>query len=316
MVATGGFQTQVQVQPNVAVAGDFASANPYFTFDAGPGGLVAGAGGVVIGRFCWVIPPMDPNGTSSIAVNAGSGPVAGFLGRQQQGLNTTYLSNAGMTIPQGFGVSLFTGGDFWVVNDGSGLATPGMKAYADNSTGKVSFAAAGSPAQSASVTAAIAASTGSFTGSITDEILTITAVGSGSAVVGGTLSGTGVATGTQIAAQLTGTPGGVGTYLVSISGQNVASTTISETYGTMTVSAVGSGALEVGSVLSGSGVTAGTRVTAFITGTGGTGTYVVTPNTVVGSTTITATGDVETKWYANSTGPNGALIKITDHPTG
>lgn len=61
------------------------------------------------------------------------------------------------------------------------------------------------------------------------------------------------------------------------------------TYGVLTISAITSGALYVGSVLSGTGVTAGTQVTAFISGTGGTGTYVVSVSQTVASTTIAAT---------------------------
>src|SRR5258708_5135534 len=142
---TSGFQTQVYNQPAQAVAGDFASANPYSTFDAGPGGLVAGVGGVVIGRFAWVFPPRDPNGTEMIVLNSGAGSVGGFVHREQQGLNTTFLSDAGMTIPQGFIVTLMTGGDYWVVNDGAGEALRGQKAYANFADGKVRFAAAGAP---------------------------------------------------------------------------------------------------------------------------------------------------------------------------
>lgn len=44
---------------------------------------------------------------------------------------------------------------------------------------------------------------------------------------------------------------------------------------TLTVSAVTSGALRVGDTISGPNVTAGTKITAFGTGTGGTGTYTV-----------------------------------------
>jgi hypothetical protein len=316
-----GFQQQAYVQPAVAVAGNWASDNPYWTYDAGPGALVAGPNGVTIGRFAWTAPPQDPDGTNGVANNSGAGPVAGFVANLQQGLNTTYLSASGMLIQKGFGVTLFTGGDFWVQNDGATQAVPGMKAYADYATGKVSFAATASPAQGASVTASVAASTGSFTGSISGNVMTITAVGSGVVVVGGTLSGTGVATGTLVTSQLTPllageATGGIGRYEVSIPEQTVASTTISETYGTMTVSAVGSGALVVGDVLSGSGVTAGTYITAFGTGTGGTGTYIVTPNTVVSSTTVTASSNVETKWIAMSSGLAGELVKISAQPLG
>lgn len=312
----GGFQTLGYTQPAIAVAGDLASNNPVFTYNAGPGALVAGAAGVVIGRFAWVAPPQDPNGTNGIVNSFGFGPVAGFVRREQQGSNSTFLSASGMSMLKGTMVTLYTGGDFWVVNDGTTQALPGQKAYADFSTGKVSFAAPASPAQSASVTASIAASTGSFTGSISDDVLTITAVGSGVAVVGGLLSGTGVATGTRITSQITGTAGGVGTYEVNIPEQTVASTTISETYGTMTVTAVGSGALEVGGVLAGSGVTAGTYITALGTGAGGTGTYVVSENAVVSSTTITSVGDVETKWVAFSSGLPGELVRISSQPAG
>jgi hypothetical protein len=56
---------------------------------------------------------------------------------------------------------------------------------------------------------------------------------------------------------------------------------------TLTVSAVASGALSVGQVLSGAGVTAGTRITARLTGTGGVGTYTVSVSQTVASGTIT-----------------------------
>jgi hypothetical protein len=137
-------------------------------------------------------------------------------------------------------------------------------------------------------TAAIATTTSlSVTASITGNILTVTAVGGGSVVNGAILAGTGVTAGTQVQKQLSGTALGVGTYQVSVS-QSVASTTITGSYGTMTVSAVASGTLAVGQVVSGSGVTAGTVITALGTGTGGTGTYFVSPSQTASSTTISA----------------------------
>ncbi len=63
---------------------------------------------------------------------------------------------------------------------------------------------------------------------------------------------------------------------------------------TMTVTAVASGTLAIGQTLTGSGVTAGTRITAFLTGTGGTGTYTVSAAQTVASTTINATGTANT----------------------
>lgn len=49
----------------------------------------------------------------------------------------------------------------------------------------------------------------------------------------------------------------------------------------------GSGSLYVGATITGTGVTVGTRITAFVTGTGGAGTYTVSVSQSVTSTTIT-----------------------------
>lgn len=308
----GGFQAQVYQQPAAAVAGNRASQNPIFSYDAGPGGLVSGSS-LFVGRFAWVTPPLDPNGTPTIANSFGSGLPAGFLMNSMQGLNTTFLSFAGMQVQPGIECALQIGGDFWVVNDGSTEAVPNMKAYANFADGKVSFAATGSQATGAVVTAAIAnTNTMSVTGSISGDVLTVTAVGGGSVRPGATIAGIGVVSGTKVLSQLSGTAHGVGTYRVSIGAQSVAAgTTITGTFGTMTVSGVTSGAIAVGQQLSGSGVVAGTTVTEFITGTGGTGTYVVDNNTVVGSTTVTAYSNVETKFICRSTGLPGEVVKMS-----
>jgi hypothetical protein len=55
----------------------------------------------------------------------------------------------------------------------------------------------------------------------------------------------------------------------------------------LTISAVSAGAVYVGQVISGVGVTAGTTITAFTTGTGGTGTYVVSATQTVSSVAMT-----------------------------
>lgn len=57
---------------------------------------------------------------------------------------------------------------------------------------------------------------------------------------------------------------------------------------TLTVSAVASGALAVGQTISGAGITAGTKIVAFDTGTGGTGTYTVDQSQTASSTTVSA----------------------------
>ena len=64
----------------------------------------------------------------------------------------------------------------------------------------------------------------SFTGVIANSILTVSAL-TGTITVGMTLSGTGVTTGATIGSQLTGPPGGAGTYLV-VNDTTTSSTTI------------------------------------------------------------------------------------------
>lgn len=316
MSGTGGFQVLGYTSPVIGIAGDRCDANDnLYSVIAGPGGLVAGVGGVTIGAFAWTAPPVDPNETNQIAYSFGTGSPAGFVGRHQQGQNSTFLSFAGMTILQGYPVTLYNSGDFLVVNNGTTYCQPGMKVYANFSNGLVSFAATGTPATGASATgSSIAASTFSVTGSIADDVLTVTAVGSGTVYPQATISGTGVSTGTQVLSQLSGTAGGIGNYLVSIGGQAAASTTISGTYGTMTVGTLTTTVpFAPNMILNATGaVVAGTTVGPYITGTGGTGsTIVVSNNTVVSSQTISSVSNIELKWFARSGGPAGAIIKIS-----
>lgn len=63
---------------------------------------------------------------------------------------------------------------------------------------------------------------------------------------------------------------------------------------TLTVSSVAYGSVVVGQTISGTGVTGGTKITAYGTGTGGSGTYTVSASQTVSSTTITATGNAPT----------------------
>lgn len=317
-----GFQRQVNVLQAPAVEGDFASANPRQVVLAGPGALVAGPLGATVARFAWLsYGGIDGDGAPAQVNNFGSGPVSGFIHREQQALITTYLAESGMVIPAGFPVTLFDSGDFWVKNNGTTNAVPGQKCFANYSDGKSSFAAAAATPSTASVVGTIAAATASVTGSIAGNVLTVTAVGSGALVPGGTLSGTGgggVASGTQIVSQLSGSTGGIGTYSVSIAGQSVSSTTITETYGLLTVASVNSGTIGVGDVLaSGTAVTTGTIITGLGTGTGLTGTYYVSPTqNSTPSITITAALAVETKWYARSFGLPGELVKISEQVLG
>lgn len=76
-----------------------------------------------------------------------------------------------------------------------------------------------------SSSATIADAGATFTGAISGTTLTVTAISEGSIAVDGVLTGFGVTLGTIVTAQLSGTPGGTGTYSVDVS-QSVLSTTM------------------------------------------------------------------------------------------
>jgi hypothetical protein len=311
------FQTVMTGRPAPAVVGDYASDNPRDIFVAGPGGLVSGASGLTIGRFAWVSNVgQDWDGGPAIANSFGAGPVTGFVHRRQQGLNTTFLSEATMNIPQGFPVDLLTSGDIWMKNEGSTIATYGMKAYANYSTGATTFAATGAPTVGGVTdsSAAITAGTASVTGSIADNILTVTA-GTG-LVIGGVISGGTTVSGTRIVGQLTGTAGTIGTYALSIGEQTVTSQAITETWGILTVNSVGSGAFAIGQLVTGSTTSTGTFITAYGTGTGGAGTYILNFTQAVGATTLTTYANVETKWFALHSALAGEVVKCSSQALG
>ncbi|CAB4123405.1 hypothetical protein UFOVP41_53 [uncultured Caudovirales phage] len=132
-----------------------------------------------------------------------------------------------------------------------------------------------------------------FTGTFSGNILTVTGITQGAVAQGQYLSGPGITEGTKIVQTLTGAGGNVnevGTYQLNITQaiQNPVFTgSISGT--TLTVTAVSSGNIGIGSTISGTGVTVGTTITALGSGTGGVGTYTVSVSQTVASTTITGT---------------------------
>lgn len=117
--------------------------------------------------------------------------------------------------------------------------------------------------------------------------LTVTAVASGGVGQGQALAGAGITGGTTVLAG--GPTGGVGGYPVNIS-QTAASTAIVPSGGFMNVTAVTSGLLNPGAVISGIGITAGNEIDVQMTGSaGGVGTYLVSVADTAGPTTITTT---------------------------
>lgn len=133
------FQNQVGVEPALGVPGDFASMNPYASYPAGEGALIAGAGGVTIGAFAWV----QADG-STVLNKPPSGSTAapdGFVHRNLTGQIADLFDESSMVIPEGFPVTLMTAGDYWAVT--STAATRGQKVFASSTNGTVSTGAAG-----------------------------------------------------------------------------------------------------------------------------------------------------------------------------
>lgn len=186
------FQKTVNAQPAPAVEGDFASANPRRSMDAGPGALTAGAL-LLVGRFAFA------RNDTGVTNNAHPGVACrvGFVQRDQIALITAWLGASTMQVPQGVECTLFDGGDFW--GRFAGGAVIGLPVFADFLDGSLSTSA---PAGA------------SFTGVIAANVLTVSAL-TGVVKPGAPLSGTGVTAGSIIGPQLTGSAGGVGTYTVA-----------------------------------------------------------------------------------------------------
>jgi len=322
-----GFQTQVNINPAPAVAGDFCSANPYASLLAGPGALIAGSSipvgqtqaGVLVGRFAWTsagsaVNNMSGNIDGAVSVNnAGAGAPQGFIHREQQALITAFLGQATQIVPTGLPMTVHVEGDFWAVNASNATSAIDQTVYAINATG-AAWPAATAPTDATLTTITVVSTlintTGgsvavnSVTGSIAGTTLTVSAVGTGGLFANQTLTGTGVAAGTAIVGQLTGTAGSTGTYQVNIL-QTVASTTIVGSGGWMTVTSLTSGSIQVGMVMSGgtNAFTAGTTVLAGGTGTGGNGTYPVSiAQTLANIATATGNGA-----YMNVTAITGTI---------
>lgn len=307
-----GFQTEVNLTPAPAVAGDFASSNPRASVLAGEGGLVAGPGGVTVGKFAWI----EADGKT--VVNHGTYPAQpdGFVHREQQALITAYLGEASNVVPEGFPVTLHDGGDFFAENKGANPSAKGGTVYADYSNGDVrttlssGFSATGS--MGSTNTASLGAT---FTASAdTDDTrLVVTAV-TGLISIGDTVSGTGITAGTKITGQVSGTPGGAGTYQLDHS--NTASAATVTSFGSVMNVTVTTGLISVGDTVSGgAGFPVGATVTAQVSGTpGGAGVYSLS---AAGSAyTASATGVTTFGNVLDVTAVGSGVLGIGDVVTG
>lgn len=123
-----GFQTRMNNDLPLGVAGDFASTNPHFSMLAGEGQLKSGATGVTVGLFAWA----DEKGLVTNVKTAGA--LIGFVHRNNQAIISAYGEGATMLVPKGREITLMTGGDYFVVLEAGGKR--GQFIVADVATGK------------------------------------------------------------------------------------------------------------------------------------------------------------------------------------
>jgi hypothetical protein len=128
--------------------------------------------------------------------------------------------------------------------------------------GSVSFGYVNTPGATASLTGSIAAASAIFDGSINNNELFVDSIATGDIAIGSLLAGAGVAAETRVIAQLAGTPGWEGIYAVDIPLQEVAPTTITASFGVLTVTAIDAPVLCPGVELEGVGIAPLTNITA------------------------------------------------------
>jgi len=313
-VTNSGFQTLVNRQPAPGQAGDFYGVNPRAVVlsanvpagasgaggAAAQGALVAPPGGLIVGNFAWadlttgvVSQSYNPNGQ------------LGILHRDEQAVITTFLGVSTYILNAGFEATLFSQADLWALFAAG--ATPGQNVYADPRTGAPVAGGASAP-NVASVTGSVGAS---FTGVIATNVLTASAV-TGYLSPGDIINGTSVVN-AVLGAQLTGTPGGAGTYTLVHADQTSEAMTSTSTV--LDVTAVGSGVLGVGDKLT--GPSGSPLITAQISSTetdshlGGKGLYQLSGSPIsFASGTITVAA-IATPWKVKSKAGNGEVAKIS-----
>lgn len=212
-----GFQTNVNAQPAPGVEGDFAGNNPKASLPAAVAGAYKVAPGqtVRVGYFAWAAIDGLVYSSAAAATAVGLAGV-GFVARQPNepsALITAFLGESIMTLQPGTPVTLMTAGDF-LANFTAGAAQ-NAPVYATAATGAPTTTAGGNTLttfKTASVAKANAVSDANTTIAAGTGIMTLSAPASGVYEVGQRVTGGAVPANVYITRQLTGTPGGVGTY--------------------------------------------------------------------------------------------------------
>jgi hypothetical protein len=323
MVAS--FQSTVNIWSAAGVVGELAfdgpmRAAPYNLYSAGVPNIVGNAFTVSSGGN------PEPSGNSAIAGTAqvgGTGVFAGILINPKDYASYGTTGTNGplaptMILPDYSIGQLAIQGEFWV--NLPGPANIGDLVTYDPLTGNLN-----SITPTTKFTASIAATAGG-------DVMTVSAVSAGQLAVGQPVSGTGVKGGTMIAALGTGT-GDTGTYILNtINLQTVSSEAMTSTnqpapafaasaayittasgVDTLHITTLTSGEVLVGQQVFGTGVAANTVITAFGSGTGGTGTYTLNTS----GQTVASSGSPEAMTGpSNLFVPNGTVSRFTTNTGG
>ena len=154
---------------------------------------------VVVGRFAF--PGTD---TATKVKNSGRGGVLGLVIKSVVLPITTFLAESTVTSPAVWQTEVSRDGDRMVV--GSGVSVFGDKVFASYIDGQIVFDDAGATVSSSEGTMHIIATN-----------MTVDTKTAGTVIVGQKITRTGVAAETYVVSQTSGTAGGAGVYVVSVS---------------------------------------------------------------------------------------------------
>lgn len=269
----------VQVSPNVLSAGGTA-------LDV-VGMVLSTSNRVPIGSVQSFAEPEDVAtyfGANSVEAAIAAIYFAGYVGQTESPdaiLFAQYNQAAVSAYLRGGNISQLTLGQLQQLNGTLNVVMDGYAHVAGtiNLSTATSFSSAATIMQTAFAAnvvtvAAYTASVGAIaTGSGTGTNLTLSAT-TGLVSIGDKVTGTGVPANTTIVSQTSGTTGGNGVYVTS-NATTASSASLTISSNVLNVTAVASGALSIGQVVTGFGITVPTSITGNGTGTGAVGTYIM-----------------------------------------
>jgi hypothetical protein len=229
-IQRSGFQNFVNTVNPPGVVGGIASQNPRAAVVGGRSQYRVDSG-VIVGFFARFNPA---TGLAYGEVSPGDG-ILGFVANESQTIITEFLGQSRLAVQDGFPVTGYTHGDFSCLIAGASPAAVGDPVYAVAATGEPTTddASGANPDTGFIVVSAEEVDATSSAGSIAANtgVLTIGGSVAGTWAPGMNLTGTGVPDNVFIQSQISGTPGGAGTYQTNYGGAAVTSTAMTGSAG-------------------------------------------------------------------------------------